>query len=240
MDKHLTPAIVSPFDALRHNDHIGEHWFAREIMTPLGYGADWRNFAASVERAIVAAGNTGVDVDTAFVQVAQPVDANNLGVQYRADWRLTRYAAYLVAMNGDPRKPEVAAAQTYFAVKTREAEVARPMSALDALAAAVGQLQEQERRTAAIEAKQAEADRAVAALAQRTEILEENHDRYAAIGYASLRKIETDVQFLNRLGRHAARIAKRDGIEVSKVHSTIWGEVNAWPIEVWDEAFGLI
>jgi acyl-CoA reductase-like NAD-dependent aldehyde dehydrogenase len=107
------------------------------------------------------------------------------------------------------------------------------MSQLDLMAAAVAQLQEQERRTLALENRQA-------ALEQRQEILEENHDRYAAIGYASLRKTPTDVHFLNRLGRRASQIAKRDRIEVSKVHSTIWGEVNAWPIEVWDEALNTL
>jgi len=115
-----------------------------------------------------------------------------------------------------------------------------PMSALDALAASVALLQEQERRTLAIEAQQAQISARQAAIEQRTEVLEENHDRVAAIGYASLRKIRTDVHFLNRLGRRASQIAKRDSIEISKVHSAIWGEVNAWPIEVWDEALEYI
>lgn len=78
------------------------------------------------------------------------------------------------------------------------------------------------------------------ALAERVERLEVTHERYAAIGYAALRKIRTDVAYLNRLGRAAAAIARRDGIPVERVHSTIWGEVNAWPLEVWDEALDQI
>lgn len=89
---------------------------------------------------------------------------------------------------------------------------------------------------AALAAGQQEILTRQAQLEQRQEILEENHERYAAIGYANLRKIRSDVSFLNRLGTRAAKLARRDGIEVSRVHSTVWGEVNAWPLEIWDEA----
>lgn len=78
------------------------------------------------------------------------------------------------------------------------------------------------------------------ALAERVDRLEVTHDRVAAIGFAALRKIRTDVAYLNRLGRAAAGIARRDGVPVERVHSTIWGEVNAWPLEVWDEALDQI
>lgn len=237
MTNSVTSSSASPFDALKHGDERGEYWLARELMIPLGYGADWRNFVAAIERAMIAGSNTGIDVSSAFVQVVQFVDANNLGKQARQDYRLTRYAAYLVAMNGDPRKPEIAAAQSYFAIKTREAEAAPAISSLDALLAAVTQLRDQERAVAALAAGQAEIARKQAELEQRQGVLEENHERYAAIGYANLRKIRSDVQFLNRLGRKAAKIAKRDEIEVSTAHSTVWGAVNAWPLEVWDEAY---
>lgn len=76
----------------------------------------------------------------------------------------------------------------------------------------------------------------LAAVEQRVEVLEENHDRVAAIGYASLRGIRSDVAYLNKLGRQASTIARRDAVPVSRVHSTVWGEVNAWPLEIWDEA----
>lgn len=90
-------------------------------MPLLGYGADWRNFDAAVQRAKIAASNSSGDVSSLFGDVTQ-----NSGGRPRADYRLARFAAYLVALNGDPRKVEIAAAQTYFAVKTREAEVAAP------------------------------------------------------------------------------------------------------------------
>jgi DNA-damage-inducible protein D len=109
---------ASPFDAIRRTDEAGEYWSARELMPLLGYGADWRNFDAAVHRARTAAANTGADVTGLFVAVTE-----NSGGRPRLDYRLGRYACYLVAMNGDPRKGEIAKAQRYFAVKTREAEV---------------------------------------------------------------------------------------------------------------------
>lgn len=110
------------FDLLRQTRADGsEFWSARDLMGPLGYDR-WENFAAAIERAKAAAQNQGIDAADAFPQVTQVRDAGNLGVQRRADVELSRFAAYLVAMNGDPRKPEIAAAQSYFAVKTRQAE----------------------------------------------------------------------------------------------------------------------
>jgi hypothetical protein len=88
----------------------------------MGY-VKWQGFDPVVERAIRAAMNTGTYSRSAFEQVSQVTQAGNLGPQIAKDYRLSRYAAYLVAMNGDPSKPEVAAAQAYFAARTREAEL---------------------------------------------------------------------------------------------------------------------
>lgn len=117
---------ASPFDAIRREDEGGEYWLARELMPLLGYSR-WQTFEDAISRARISASVTGVDVEATFQQVSKVTGAGNLGEQVRSDYRLTRYGAYLIAMNGDPRKPEIAAAQTYFAVKTREAEV-RPVT----------------------------------------------------------------------------------------------------------------
>ena len=109
----------STFDGIRHLDAYGrEYWLAREMQPLMGY-EQWRRFEDAIERAIRAAKNTGTYSDLAFCQVRQ----EGTGGAPRGDYRLSRYAAYLVAMNGDPSKPEVAAAQAYFAARTREAEL---------------------------------------------------------------------------------------------------------------------
>lgn len=118
----------SPFDSIRQARPDGsEFWSARNLQGLLGY-TDWRNFAQSIARARQSVINSeGVSAgDTHFVGVNKMVSVGSGTQRAIDDVELTRFAAYLVAMNGDPRKPEIAAAQTYFAVKTREAEIARP------------------------------------------------------------------------------------------------------------------
>lgn len=122
-----TPPTESPFDSIRHVTPEGrEYWSARALMPLVGYGADWRNFVNAIERARIACSNSGTDPVLNFVG-ANKVAASGPAA---ADFHLSRYACYLVALNGDPRKPEIAAAQTYFVIKTREAETAPPVAAL--------------------------------------------------------------------------------------------------------------
>lgn len=111
----------SLFDALMLD---GEKWSARSLMKPLGY-SKWENFATSIERAMATALNSGAGAAISRLQEMVPQ-----GGVARVDYELSRFGAYLVAMNGDPRKPEVAAAQAYFAIRTREAEVAPKSLAL--------------------------------------------------------------------------------------------------------------
>lgn len=118
----LTLPGTSPFDAIRRLREDGsEYWRARDLQPFMGY-RKWQDFQNAVERAQVAATNAGHDPQRMFVQVSQLMDAGNLGQQERLDYELSRFACYLTFLNGDPRKPEVAAAQAYFAIKTREAE----------------------------------------------------------------------------------------------------------------------
>jgi DNA-damage-inducible protein D len=110
----------SPFDAIRRQDVTGEYWLARELMPLLGY-LRWERFEDSVERARAAIENSG---QTADLHISRRRENLHGTTKPRGDYKLTRYGAYMIAMNGDPRKPEVAAAQTYFAIQTRKAETA--------------------------------------------------------------------------------------------------------------------
>ncbi|ORM18309.1 phage antirepressor KilAC domain-containing protein [Prescottella equi] len=116
---NLFDAEQSPFDQIRQVRTDGtEFWSARDLMPMLGYDR-WENFEAAINRAEAAAIAQGHDVITLFRDVTK----KGVG-RPQADVELARFACYLVAMNGDPRKTEVAAAQAYFAIRTREAEVA--------------------------------------------------------------------------------------------------------------------
>lgn len=109
---------ASPFDAIKRTDERGDHWTARDLMPLMAYDR-WQHFTPVIERAMQAAANQGHEVGDLFT-----VNREKSKGRPREDFRLTRFAAYLVAMNGDPRKAEVAAAQGYFAVRTHEAETA--------------------------------------------------------------------------------------------------------------------
>ncbi|MCF4006776.1 hypothetical protein L1O03_06230 [Corynebacterium uropygiale] len=117
---HAADAGASPFDQAKQTRLDGsEFWSARDLMPMLGYGDKWQNFHGSIERAMIAAEAQNCDVSRLFTGVSK----KTMG-RPQKDYELARFAAYLVAMNGDPRKPEIAAAQAYFAVRTREAETA--------------------------------------------------------------------------------------------------------------------
>lgn len=166
----------SPFDQIRHTRDDGtEYWSARDLMPLMGYGADWRNLATAIDRARATAVNTGDDPEVLFGGVTE-----KSGGRPREDFHLTRYAAYLVAMNGDPRKPETAAAQAYFAVRTRQAETALPdMSTVDGQLAVAQQLVAQIQARKAAEQRAIKSETTVKAIeANRGITLREFHKQY--------------------------------------------------------------
>lgn len=111
----------SEFEKRKRNDERGEWWSARDLQAPLGY-SNWQRFEDAIERAKLACANSGESINLNFT--ASDKNAGRVG-RTGVDYRLTRFGAYLVAMNGDPRKSEIAEAQRYFAVKTREAELSQ-------------------------------------------------------------------------------------------------------------------
>ncbi|MEO0769203.1 MAG: BRO family protein [Cyanobacteria bacterium J06649_4] len=114
------------FERLRHVDANGqEYWIARELQEPLGY-TKWQNFHTLVKKGLVACENSGAKGIDHFTGVSNMIETGKGAQREQQDYCLSRYGAYLTAMNGDPRKLEIAAAQAYFAAKTREAETVIP------------------------------------------------------------------------------------------------------------------
>lgn len=127
--QEITDAYTS-FDDIKQTRPDGsEFWSARDLMKLMGYTA-WRNFEVPLERAIRAAVNQNIDVTSQFAESRKLVERAQGGGNTHEDYHLSRFAAYLVTMNGDPNKPEVALAQGYFAKQTRFAELVQENPAL--------------------------------------------------------------------------------------------------------------
>ncbi len=111
------------FEKIKHVDKNGiEYWVARELMSLLEY-TEWRNFDSVVTKAQQACFNSGQVVENHFVDITKMVQIGSNTVREVKDWKLDRYACYLVAQNGNPQKKVIANAQTYFATQTRKQEV---------------------------------------------------------------------------------------------------------------------
>jgi len=136
--KEVAAYSQKTFESIKHTDENGtEFWYARELQVALEY-AQWRRFQDSVERAKTACEASGLNVMDHFADVGKMIDLAKGAQREIADIKLSRYACYLIVMNGDPRKEVIALGQTYFAVKTRQQEIADD----------VAQLSEDEKRLA--------------------------------------------------------------------------------------------
>lgn len=123
MSEELMTYSERTFEDIKYINEFGqEYWYARELQPVLDY-ARWENFEKAIERAKKACQNTGFDVDDHFRGVTKMVVVGSGAERGISDYELSRYACYLIVMNGDPNKEVIAVGQTYFAVKTRQQEL---------------------------------------------------------------------------------------------------------------------
>jgi DNA-damage-inducible protein D len=119
------------FEQIKHTDEAGnEYWLARELAPVLEY-TKWENFSKVIDRAMLACQNSGFSVADQFPEVGKLIEHGKGGKRKVVDYRLSRYACYLIVQNGDPRKEIIATGQTYFAIQTRRQEVADYFNRLD-------------------------------------------------------------------------------------------------------------
>ena len=111
------------FEDIKHIDENGvEFWYARELQIVLSY-KEWRKFENVINKAKESCKNSGITVSDHFVDVDKMVQIGSGAKRKQKDYKLTRYACYLIAQNGDTRKKVIALAQTYFAIQTRKQEI---------------------------------------------------------------------------------------------------------------------
>lgn len=197
---------VSLFERIKQMNPYGiEYWSARDLMPLLGY-KKWQKFEEAIKRAMTACTQSGNIIDQHFTGAGKTSPMPHGGVKDKADYNLSRFACYLIAQNGDPRKPEIAAAQAYFAISTRENELTKLHA-------------EQEARLEARE-RVVENNKALNSAAKASGVLSKNFGHFHNAGYKGLydgrdvagikvhKNIDQKEDLLDRMGR--AELAAND------------------------------
>lgn len=146
MDSKRVEQIKEQFDVvLQTTEEKIEFWYARDLMKLLGYNR-WENFEKAIKRAMESCETAKIEVTDHFREVTKMVQLGSGSKRNVKDYMLTRYACYLIAMNGDTSKEEIAFAQSYFAVQTRKQELIEERIAYIQRAQARERLKESEKR----------------------------------------------------------------------------------------------
>src|SRR3989344_9701772 len=122
MKKEMIMQLKKSFEESAYEEQGIEYWLARDLQKLLDYD-EWRNFLSVIDKAKAACQNSGQDIQDHFVGVNKKVKIGSETERKIEDIMLTRYACYLIAQNGDPRKEQIAFAQSYFAIQTRKQEL---------------------------------------------------------------------------------------------------------------------
>jgi DNA-damage-inducible protein D len=122
MKKEIIVRLHKSFENAANEKDGMEFWFARELQVLLGY-TQWRNFIQVIDKSKIACNSAGQTIDDHFADISKMVNIGSGAERPVEDIMLTRYACYLIAQNGDPRKDEIAFAMNYFAVQTRKQEL---------------------------------------------------------------------------------------------------------------------
>jgi DNA-damage-inducible protein D len=245
----LTRQANNPFDQIRHEDEYGsEFWYARELMPLLDY-AKWERFSGIVAKAIGACANSGLDPSVHFFPEA---GRSSMG-RPAEDYKLSRYACYLTAMNGASRKPAIAEAQTYFAAKTREAETGQSGLAIyedddlqtQTLLSLAQAYADNRRRLRAVEQEQYQQRQINAELDERLGGVESEQNRYqhssgmkyAILAFARIKGVELSRSEAASLGRRASQECKTLGIGKETTYDPRFGEVGLYPASILESVF---
>lgn len=218
----------SLFDSIRRYDENGhEYWLARELMTLMGYQS-WRRFETPIAQAIENLELSGDVVSDHFDSNDKVVKRPQGGGSKQVDYKLSRYACYMTALSCDGRKPEVALAKKYFAVKTRQAEVLdiKPKTALELAKEQVKLLEQIEVQNQIIESQNQD-------LLRQAEVIDELFNYSSIIRVAKFNKCSEKKFSYHRL----KAVSQQMGIEIKKVPSPRFEYQNLYSHDAWRVAY---
>jgi DNA-damage-inducible protein D len=218
------------FEAIRQISPYGkEYWSARDLMPLLGYDK-WQRFEQVVERAIISCQQTGNNPDDHFTGAGKMIETGKTAKREIKDFYLSRFACYNISLNGDPRKPEIAAAQTYFIVSTRELELHK-----------IEDLQRQQEERLEVRENVSQRNKSLNVAAKDAGVLPKNFGVFHIAGYEGMydglgpeqlkvkKGIDPDEDFLDNIGSEelAANLFRITQTRARLVRDKVIGQSNA-------------